>query len=66
MGNAEPQTPPRAATRQEIREEIENTKAMYARYRQFYSGRGAVWPLIDQAYRELGIEEKEGEHGGQG
>jgi hypothetical protein len=60
MGNTEPQTPPREATRQEIRQEIEDTKSMYARYRQFYSGRGGVWPLIDQAYEELGIEEKKG------
>jgi hypothetical protein len=58
--DAEPQAPPREATRQEIRDEIENAKAMYARYRQFYSGRGEVWKLIDQAYQELGIEEKKG------
>jgi hypothetical protein len=64
--DAEPKASPREATRQEIRQEIEDTKAMYARYRQFYSGRGGVWPLIDQAYQELGIEEKEGEHGRQG
>jgi hypothetical protein len=64
MAAAEPK--PREVTAQEIRQEIEDTKAMYARYRQFYSGRGGVWPLIDQAYQELGIEEKEGEHGGQG
>jgi hypothetical protein len=64
MAAAEPK--PREATAQEIRQEIEDTKAMYARYRQFYSGRGAVWPLMDQAYQELGIEEKEGENGGPG
>jgi hypothetical protein len=60
MAAAEPK--PREVTAQEIRQEIEDTKAMYARYRQFYSGRGGVWSLIDQAYQELGIEEKEGDN----
>jgi hypothetical protein len=60
MAADEPQ--PREVTAQEIRQEIEDAKAMYARYRQFYSGRGGVWQLIDQAYRELGIEEKKGDN----